>query len=146
MIKRYILHFEFHWRYWPRISIKRVPRPGDRVFDGGEWGTLIACPECSGDGLLHLVESEDDSSTLPEELAAADPNLLRMLEALHEYRATMTEDEHGLRVELQRQSQKTCKCKNLADDSMPPDERIGDEEAKRRGLWLTTECPIHREI
>lgn len=53
MIKRYILHFEFHWGYRPRISIRRMPRPGDRIMDNGMMGTLEACPNCDGDGLLH---------------------------------------------------------------------------------------------
>jgi hypothetical protein len=58
MIKRYILHFEFHWGYWPKISIKRVRRPGEWVHDGGEWGKLVACRECSGQGVLHQVPSK----------------------------------------------------------------------------------------
>lgn len=68
MIKRYILHIEFHWGYWPRISIKRVPRPGDWVFDGGEWGQLVICRECSGDGLLHLVKPKQYMQAKPESL------------------------------------------------------------------------------
>lgn len=27
--------------------------PGERTKDGGEWGVLVRCPQCSGDGLLH---------------------------------------------------------------------------------------------
>jgi hypothetical protein len=38
---------------------------------------------------------------------------------------------------------KRCRCRNLADEHMPPAERIGDAEAKRRGLWSTTDCPVH---
>lgn len=68
MIKRWILHIEFHWGYRPRISIKRVPRPGDWVFDGGEWGQLIACRECGGDGLLHLVKPKQYMQAKPESL------------------------------------------------------------------------------
>lgn len=52
MIKRYILHLEFHWGYRPRISLKRMLRPGDRILNGDEMGTLKLCPECQ-DGLLH---------------------------------------------------------------------------------------------
>lgn len=73
MIKRWILHFEFHWGYWPRISIKRVPRPGDWVFDGGEWGQLVACRECGGDGLLHLVTPKQYMQAKPESLWPAPP-------------------------------------------------------------------------
>lgn len=68
MIKRYILHIEFHWGYRPRISIKRVPAPGEQVFDGGEWGTLRACPECGGVGLLHVVEPKQYMAGQPESL------------------------------------------------------------------------------
>lgn len=52
MIKRYILHIEFHWGYRPRISLRRKPRAGDHVIDGGIPGTLEACKTCDGDGLL----------------------------------------------------------------------------------------------
>ena len=114
MIKRYILHLEFHWGYRPRISFRRAPRHGDRVMDGGEMGTLIACQACSGVGLLHQA----DVIKLPEGVM---PNLY----------------PEGARV---------CKCINLADEFMPPSVRIGDAEARRRNLILTTECEIHREI
>lgn len=56
MIKRYILHIEFHRGYRPRISFRRVPQPGDRVEDGGEMGTLVACRTCSAMGLLHVPD------------------------------------------------------------------------------------------
>ena len=36
------------------------PRPGDRMEDGGEMGTLIRCETCGGGGLLH------DLDRLPE--------------------------------------------------------------------------------
>jgi hypothetical protein len=62
VIKRYILHFEFHKGYWPIISFRRVPKHGDRVEDGGVMGTLIACKACSGVGLLHVA----DEIKLPE--------------------------------------------------------------------------------
>jgi hypothetical protein len=57
MIKRYILHVEFHWGYWPTISIHRAPMVGDRVVDGDIPGTLVGCKECSGVGLLHQPDS-----------------------------------------------------------------------------------------
>ena len=38
---------------------------------------------------------------------------------------------------------RACRCRNLADEHMPPAERIGDTEAKRRGLWSTTDCAVH---
>lgn len=52
MIKRWTIHFEYHWGYWPRFSIRRNPRHGDRVVDGGVPGTLKRCPTCQ-DGFLH---------------------------------------------------------------------------------------------
>jgi hypothetical protein len=54
MIRQYVVHIEWHRGYRPRLSIRRRPRHGDRVVDGGEPGTLIACRECGGDGMLHL--------------------------------------------------------------------------------------------
>jgi hypothetical protein len=58
MTKRYILHIEWHKGYKPRFSIRRVPRHGDKVFDGGEKGTLIACQTCSTTGFLFKSDSE----------------------------------------------------------------------------------------
>lgn len=52
MIARFTLHAEAHRGYWPRLSLRRNPRPGQRTTDGGQWGTLVRCPTCS-DGLLH---------------------------------------------------------------------------------------------
>jgi hypothetical protein len=58
MIKRWVIHTEFHWGYWPRFSIKRLRRAGERVSDGGQMGTLVVCPECSGEGLLHRLDEQ----------------------------------------------------------------------------------------
>ncbi len=52
MILRYILHIEANWGYRPRINLRRAPRSGDRVVDGGVPGTLRRCWEC-GEGFLH---------------------------------------------------------------------------------------------
>lgn len=57
MILIYILHIEFHWGYRPRISIRRKPRVGDRMINGGVPGTLVGCPTCSTDGFLHQEDS-----------------------------------------------------------------------------------------
>lgn len=84
MIKRYILHIEFHWGYRPRISIKRVPRPGEVVVDGGEVGTLVICPECSGQGLLHLVEPKQYMAAQPGSLFPEGSVLQQNFEALVE--------------------------------------------------------------
>lgn len=54
MIIRWIVHFECHWGYRPRFSIRRAPRAGDWVENGGERGELIGCPECSSDGFLFV--------------------------------------------------------------------------------------------
>lgn len=52
MIRRYILHLEFHKGYKPTISFKRAPYHGQRCVDGGELVILKRCPTCSGVGLL----------------------------------------------------------------------------------------------
>lgn len=52
MIARYLLHLEAHRGHRPRLSLRRAPRPGDRVVDGGIPGTLAACEPCSGEGFL----------------------------------------------------------------------------------------------
>lgn len=33
-----------------------IPRPGDRMEDGGRMGTTIRCGTCDGDGVLHLPD------------------------------------------------------------------------------------------
>jgi hypothetical protein len=58
VIKRYILHLEFHKGYWPIISFRRMPRHGDRMVDGGIPGTLIGCPTCSTTGFLHRPDPQ----------------------------------------------------------------------------------------
>lgn len=65
MIKRYILHIEFHRGYRPHISFRRVPQPGDRVLDGGVMGTLKRCPTCT-DGLLHSPDERPKKSAESE--------------------------------------------------------------------------------
>lgn len=44
------------------------PRSGDRVENGGVMGTLIRCPECSGDGLLHKEDPRPLHVVLPQPL------------------------------------------------------------------------------
>lgn len=36
-----------------------------------------------------------------------------------------------------------CRCRNLADEYMPPSARIGDTQARRLGLMRTVDCPLH---
>lgn len=57
MISRWIVHFECHWGYRPRFSIRRAPRVGDRVVDGGEAGVLVACRDCSGVGFFNRLDT-----------------------------------------------------------------------------------------
>lgn len=52
MIARYVLHLEAHRGRLPRVSLRRAPRHGDRVVDGGIPGTLVACEPCSAEGFL----------------------------------------------------------------------------------------------
>lgn len=37
-------------------NLRKAPKAGDRVMDGGEMGTLVVCHECDGDGLLHKLD------------------------------------------------------------------------------------------
>jgi len=41
------------------VSSGDTPREGERVQDGGQWGTLVRCPQCSGDGLLLRLDPEE---------------------------------------------------------------------------------------
>lgn len=76
MIKRYILHIEFHWGYWPIISFRRTPRHGDRVMDGGEMGTLEACQTCSTVGFLHRADVDPRARVIsPTDLNEPQPPL-----------------------------------------------------------------------
>lgn len=43
------------------LEINR-PRPGDRTDNAGQPGTLIRCPRCSGDGLLHRPDHYPEAS------------------------------------------------------------------------------------
>ena len=38
------------------------PKPGERFVNGGQPGVLIVCPQCDGDGCLHVPDAEPDSS------------------------------------------------------------------------------------
>lgn len=51
MIARWVLHVEAHWGYRPHISIRRAPRSGDVVMNGGERCVLERCQHC-GEGFL----------------------------------------------------------------------------------------------
>jgi hypothetical protein len=66
VIVRYVIHLEANRGYWPRLSLRRMPRHGDRVTDGGQMGTLIRCPEC-GDGFLHRADPTPPPAVLPTE-------------------------------------------------------------------------------
>jgi hypothetical protein len=61
VIVRYVVHIEGHRGYWPRLSIRRAPRHGDRTMNGGQPGTLVRCPEC-GEGFLHRPDTRQATS------------------------------------------------------------------------------------
>lgn len=59
------------------------PKPGDRVEDGGVMGTLIRCPQCSGDGLLHQPdELPPTAEPTPEPEPEIAPDLLRHMQQI----------------------------------------------------------------
>lgn len=57
-IRRWHVHAEWHAGYRPRFWIRRAPRPGDTVTDGGEQGRLVGCYECSTVGFLFVPEHQ----------------------------------------------------------------------------------------
>jgi hypothetical protein len=69
MIKIWTIHLEVHKGYLPKLKIFRAPRHGDRVRDGGIMGTLVACQECSGVGLLHHA---DEDGAFPRAVPESD--------------------------------------------------------------------------
>lgn len=60
MIRRYVLHLEFHLGYRPRVSLRRAPRPGDEVVEMGVTGVLVPCTTCSTQGLLFQPDEGPD--------------------------------------------------------------------------------------
>jgi hypothetical protein len=52
VIKRYILHIEFHWGRWPTVLLREFPKPGDEVVEGDVPGRLVPCRECGTSGFL----------------------------------------------------------------------------------------------
>jgi hypothetical protein len=54
------------------------PKPGDRTLNGGEWGTIITCPMCDGDGLLH------EPDNVPEPVEPWSPDLGSQLDIFGE--------------------------------------------------------------
>jgi hypothetical protein len=80
VIARFVLHLEAHRGYWPRVSFRRAPRPGDRVVDGGEPGILVACRECSGQGLLHAPDDGVSRRPSSATALAAVREMVRRLE------------------------------------------------------------------
>jgi hypothetical protein len=48
--------------------VRRIPQPGDRVRDGGQWGTLVRCGNCQDkNGLLFKPDN------MPEPVTPEDP-------------------------------------------------------------------------
>lgn len=67
MIRRYLLHLEAHRGYRPRVSLRRAPRSGDRVVDGGLPGRLTGCDGCSSVGLLFVPDQPPAPTPAPME-------------------------------------------------------------------------------
>lgn len=79
MIARFELRLEAHRGYRPRLSLRRVPRPGDRFVNGDEPGHLVGCRECSGTGTLHVADQR--SSAVPSPAGKNDHGGLTAFEA-----------------------------------------------------------------
>lgn len=41
---------------------------GKQVIDGGEFGTLVRCHECHGEGLLHKLDNPQVKDVSPNDL------------------------------------------------------------------------------
>lgn len=65
MLKRFVLHLEWHRGYRPHVSLRRMPQAGDRVMNGGQLGTLLTCHTCSGTGTLHQPDWLRDAVYAP---------------------------------------------------------------------------------
>lgn len=68
MILRLILHVEWHKGYGlPRVSIKRAPRTGQKVYDKGwGWRRLVMCGPCSGVGYFDTPLNDDRTVIWPK--------------------------------------------------------------------------------
>jgi hypothetical protein len=66
MIKQWILHIEWHWGYWPRISITPKIKHGQIGSDGGQTGHFVYCKECSGKGTLFVPDEDPRLRIRPE--------------------------------------------------------------------------------
>ena len=63
MIARWVLHVEKHHGYRPIVRLRRAPRDGDIVWNGGVRSVLERCGEC-GDGFL-ARELDQRKATAP---------------------------------------------------------------------------------
>jgi hypothetical protein len=68
VIKRYILHIEWHLRRRPHISLRRIPKHGEKGTDGGLTGTFINCQSCSGVGQLFEPDEYPLPNVQPEDM------------------------------------------------------------------------------
>jgi hypothetical protein len=48
------------------VKFRKKAKPGDRIVNGGQMGTIVTCPTCDGDGILHDPDEKPEPST-PEE-------------------------------------------------------------------------------
>jgi len=55
------------WRdeHWHPALSRNKAKPGDRIVDGGRMGTIVTCPTCDGDGILHDPDEKPEPS-IPE--------------------------------------------------------------------------------
>lgn len=65
---------ETHQHIEPIFPQPRKPRPGDRIEDGGRMGTIVSCPTCSGDGILHDPDEKPEPAS-PSNGERAKPTL-----------------------------------------------------------------------
>lgn len=84
MLKIYILHLEWNKGYRPHVSLRRKPKAGDRVLNGGEPGTLLTCDTCSGTGTLHQPDWLREAVKKPSPQMTYEPPLRIVLEPFTE--------------------------------------------------------------
>ena len=48
-----------------RLRADALAKPGDRIVNGDQMGTIVTCPTCDGDGILHDPDEKPEPS-IPE--------------------------------------------------------------------------------
>ena len=46
-----------------RAAGDALAKPGDRIVNGDQMGTIVTCPTCDGDGILHDPDEKPEPST-----------------------------------------------------------------------------------